>query len=132
MPRGPDRAATPPAAGGVRLFVDLLAFACELAMLVLLAISGWSLGGGGLLGIALAVLYPALAILVWTVLIAPTAARRLRDPTRFVVQVILFGLTAAATAASGRVVLGVVFGAIAVTVFAVTRLTGATVTGNYN
>src|SRR5579872_1727018 len=107
MATGPQRPPAHTAGGGIRILVDVLAFACELAMLALLVVSGWSLGDGGLLGIALAVLYPAVAVLVWARWIAPTATRRLPDPWRFVVQVVLFGLTSAAAAASGRLVLGV-------------------------
>jgi hypothetical protein len=127
MASAPKRAVGTAGAGPAGMVVDLVAFACELAMLVLLVIAGWSLGDGGLLGIALAVLYPALAIVVWAVWIAPNAARRLPDPWRFAVQFALFAATAAATAAAGRSALGVVFGAVAVGAFALGRRTGGAV-----
>jgi len=127
MASAQKRGARPAGAGPAGVVVDLVAFACEIWMLVLLAISGWALGDGGLLGIALGVLYPALAILVWATWIAPTAARRLADPWRFVVQIALFAATATATAASGRVALAVAFGVVAVGAFALGRVTGGAV-----
>lgn len=112
-----------PPSGGARLGIELLCLLCELAMLALLVISGWSLGNGGLFGIALAVFYPALAVLIWSVWLAPKSRDRLRDPWRFVVQALLFAATGAATALSGRIVLGAVFAVVAIAAFAAARRT---------
>jgi hypothetical protein len=108
--------------------VDALAFACELAMIVILGIAGWSLGSGGLLSMALMIFYPALAILIWAVWVAPKAGRRLGDPLRLGIQLALFAGTAALSAAGRHVLLGVVFGAVAWIAFIASRFT-ATVTG---
>jgi hypothetical protein len=108
-----------------RALTDLVAFACELAMLVLLGVSGWGMGNGGLLGIALALCCPALAVLIWTVWIAPRAGRRLADPWRFVVQVVLFGATAAAAVAADKAWWGIAFVCVAVIAFALARVVGS-------
>jgi cytochrome b subunit of formate dehydrogenase len=121
LPNIAPSAARPPA-GAFSMAVDAVCFLAELGMLVLLAISGWALGNGGLLGICLAVLYPALAILVWAVWLAPRSQDRLDDPARLVVQILLFAATATATAFAGHVVVGIVFGVIAIAAFAETRV----------
>jgi hypothetical protein len=108
--------------------IDVLAFVCELAMLAVLALSGWDLGSGGLLSVSLAVFYPALALLLWAVWLAPRASRRLPDPWRLVAQLALFGGSGAFVATAGHVVLGVLFAVVACAVFLATRITG-TVTG---
>jgi len=83
-------AVAPPSAG---LALDLAALGCETAMLVLLGLGGWDLGSGGLFGISLAVFYPALAVLIWGMWVAPRARRRLRDPWLLLLQVALFVAT---------------------------------------
>ena len=104
--------------GRLRALVELLAFGCELAMVAILGIAGWSLGSGGLISIALMIFYPALAILIWSVWVAPQAGRRLAQPWRLGVQLTLFAGTAALAAAGGHIVLGIVFGAVAWLTFA--------------
>ena len=105
-----------------RIAVDLAAFACELGMLALLALAGWGLGNGGLLGIALAAFYPALAILIWSAWVAPKANHRLRDPWRLALQVLLFGATGVALAAADHLIFAIVFPIIAALIFVATRL----------
>jgi hypothetical protein len=107
-----------PSSTPVSIAVDVVSFLCELAMLVILAVAGWSLGNGGLLAISMAVLYPTLALLIWAVWLAPRSGERLNDPARFVVQVVLFVATAIVAALAGYVVLGVVFAVIAIAAFA--------------
>jgi hypothetical protein len=107
-----------------RAATETLAFACELAMVVILGIAGWSLGSGGLLSIALTIFYPALAILVWAVWVAPKAGRRLGDPWRLGIQLALFAGTAALSGAGGHILLAVVFGAVAWLTFIGARFTG--------
>jgi hypothetical protein len=110
---------TPSAA--LRLAVAVAEFFCEIAMLVLLVIGGWGLGSGGLLGIALAVLYPAIALLIWAVWLAPRSDDRLDDPWRLIVQVALFAATGAVVALAGHVTTGVLFALIAVAAFVAER-----------
>jgi uncharacterized protein DUF2568 len=110
--------------GRFRALVEALAFACELAMIVVLGIAGWSLGSGGLISIALLIFYPALAILIWSVWVAPRAGRRAGDPWRLGIQLALFAGTAALSAAGGHTLLGIIFGAVAWLTFIGVRFFG--------
>ena len=105
----------------IRLLVLLAEFACELAMLALLVLAGWELGGGGLLGIALGVLYPSIALLVWAVWLAPRSSDRLGDPWRLLVQIALFAATGVVVALGGHVTTGIVFALVAVAAFVAER-----------
>jgi hypothetical protein len=108
----------------VRALVDVGCFLAELAMLALLAFSGWQLGDGGLIGIALAALYPALVIVVWSLFVARTAERRLRQPWRLLVQLVLIAGTTVAAAAAGAVVLAISFAAVACVSFGLSAVLG--------
>ncbi len=65
-------------------------FLAEMGMLVCLAWGGWLLGPDGAMQLALALLLPAAAVLVWGQLVAPKAPRRLEDPRRLWIEVTLF------------------------------------------
>ena len=80
-----------------------LRFVLELCMLVALGI--WGFSENLVLGIAA----PLAAAVVWGLWIAPKASRRLRDPVRFAVELLLFGAAGAALAAAGHAVAAVVF-----------------------
>jgi hypothetical protein len=110
------------AADGLRVAVDLLAFGCELWMLATLALSGWGLGNGGLLGICLAIFYPAVAIAIWAAWLAPRGRGRIADPWRFMVQVAMFAGTGIIAALARHIVLGVVFAVVSVGVFGMVRV----------
>jgi|BarGraNGADG00212_1021973.scaffolds.fasta_scaffold21043_2 hypothetical protein len=121
----PEQPAASPVGGSVlRGVVEAAAFLCELAMLVLLAVAGWGLGTGGLMSIALAVFYPALAILIWSVWMAPTSSRRLADPSRLIAQVVLFVGTAVLAVTARHPMWGIAFAAIATLTFTASRYAG--------
>jgi hypothetical protein len=80
-----------------------LRFVLELCMLVALGI--WGFSENIVLGIAA----PLAAAVVWGLWIAPKASRRLRDPVRFAVELLLFGAAGAALAAAGHVLAAGVF-----------------------
>ena len=121
----------PAAHGGpaVRGAVELVAFLSELAMLAVLVVAGWDLGNGGLMSIALAVFYPALAVSIWSVWMAPRSPRRLKDPWRLTAQIVLFVATAVLASVAHHPVLGISFGVIACLVFVATRYTGGAAGG---
>jgi hypothetical protein len=98
-------------------------------MLVVLVVAGWGLGSAGLMSIALAIFYPALAILIWSVWMAPRSARRLADPWRLGAQVALFAATAVLASIAGHPVPGIVFGVVASLAFVTSRYTGG-ITGD--
>ena len=55
---------------------------------------------------------PLLAAVIWGLWVAPASRRRLPDPARLVVEVVLFAAGVAALAAAGYVVVAVVFGVV--------------------
>jgi hypothetical protein len=80
-----------------------LRFVLELCMLVALGI--WGFSENFVLGVAA----PLAAAVVWGLWIAPKAIRRLNDPIRLAVELLLFGAAGAALAAAGHAVAAVVF-----------------------
>jgi hypothetical protein len=96
--------------------LDAVAFLCEVAMVVLLVLAGHGFADGWR-GWAAGVFLALVAIGIWAQWMAPTSLRRLELPTRLVVQIMLFLTTALYAAAGGLVWPGVVFAAVAITVF---------------
>lgn len=80
-----------------------LRFALELCMLAALAV--WGFSESAVIGIAA----PLAAATVWGLWIAPKAKRRLRDPVRLAVELLLFGAAAAALATAGHGLLAALF-----------------------
>jgi hypothetical protein len=80
----------------------LVRFLSELALFAVLGYAGWRLADGGLPGAALALLLGAGAIAVWAVWVAPKAARRLGEPARLAVEVVLFAVSGVALSFAGR------------------------------
>ena len=86
----------------LRIINMTVRFVLELCMLAALAYWGFQLAGGWLLRLAAGIGAPLLAATVWGLLIAPKAKRRLADPWRFIVELVLFGLATAALVGIGR------------------------------
>ena len=80
-----------------------LRFVLELCMLVALGI--WGFSESIVLGIAA----PLAAAVVWGLWIAPKASRRLRDPLRLVVELLLFGAAGVALAAADHLLAAAIF-----------------------
>ncbi len=59
---------------------------------------------------------------VWGLVMAPHARRRLPDPARLIVEIVLFVLAAAALGLAGDVVAAAVYGVIAVGAAALSRV----------
>ena len=113
MPQPQHRPQLGPRVGAV----DVLAFGCELAMFALLVAAGHGLADGWR-GWALGVFLGAVAVAIWAQWMAPTSGRRLQNPQRFMVQVMLFVATALYAAAGGLLWWGVAFALVAIAVFA--------------
>ncbi|MEO6604529.1 MAG: YrdB family protein [Aeromicrobium sp.] len=96
---------------------DLIAFVCELAMLVLLVAAGHGMVSGWR-GWALGLFLAFVAIGIWSQWMAPTSGRRLSKPQRFVAEVMLFATTGLYAAAGGLVWWGIGFAVIATAAFA--------------
>ncbi len=89
-------------------------FGTESAMLAALAVAGAEAGAGPAARIGLAVLGPVLAAAVWGLLIAPAARRRLPDPGRFLVEIVLFLTAAAALTATDHAAVAAAFAVVAI------------------
>lgn len=89
-----------------------LRFACEVAAAVALVWWGW-LWLGILLGASFAA--------VWGAWIGPKSRRRLPDPHRFALELVLFGIATAAYVAVGAPVVAVVFAVCSVVTAALVR-----------
>ncbi|MEV1115213.1 YrdB family protein [Actinosynnema sp. NPDC049800] len=107
---------------GLAGFVLISRFLTELALLGGLAAAGARLGGGAVLGVALAVLLPVTAAVVWGAAIAPRARRRLPEPGRFLVELVLFGAAGLAVARSGWPVAGILLAVTGIGFAALTRV----------
>jgi hypothetical protein len=94
---------------GWRAVVLTVRFGSELAMLALLAVVGARAGSGVVWSVLLGVAAPLAAAAVWGVAVAPKARRRLPDPARLVVELVLFAATAAGLVAVGLAVAAVLF-----------------------
>jgi hypothetical protein len=101
--------------------VSMAAFACELAMLVLCFLAGWHFGRGGGTGALVGLLIVGPAGGVWAVWMAPTSTRRLEDPGRLILQIVLFVSVGALLVAAGWILPGVAFAVVACGVFALSR-----------
>lgn len=96
-------------------------FALELVTLAVLAWTGASAGGGTAVRIAAAIGLPAVLIVIWGLVMAPTARRRLRDPARLIAELITFLGSAAGLAVVGHVRPAVIYGIVAAGAALVTR-----------
>ena len=92
--------------------VNGVRFGCEIAAVVAVVWWGWPVLG---------VVAGTVVIILWGVWVAPKAKRRLTDPARFVLELVIFGAAAAAFAALGQTVLAVVFAVAAVVSAALSR-----------
>jgi hypothetical protein len=99
-------------------------FLLEICMLGALAWAGAEVGAdhSWLVSVALAIAFALPAALVWGLFVAPKAPRRLDDPTRLVVELLLFASAAEALAYVGNVALAVVLAVLVLTNTAVLRL----------
>ena len=77
-----------------------LRFVLELVLLAVFGAFGFTFPSpwSWILGLGI----PALTLLVWSGFVAPRAPRRLEDPPRFVVELVLFALGMGALAAIGQ------------------------------
>lgn len=99
-----------------------LRFLIELAMLAGLAVAGATAGLAPAWRIVLAVTGPLLVIVIWGLVMAPRARRRLADPGRLVAEIVLFLVTAAALALVGQVLWAVAFALVAIGAAVLTRM----------
>jgi len=99
-------------------------FLLELCAVAAAAEWGWHTGAGGLAGALLGLLAGGAVVAVWGAVIAPRAKRRLPDPQRLVVELMIFVLAGAGLAASGYTGLGVALAAAGCANAALVRILG--------
>jgi hypothetical protein len=91
-----------------------LRFLLELAGLAAVAYWGVTVGDGLLQQVSLAVGAVVLLAGVWGLFVAPKAGRRLGDPLRLVVELVVFGVAVGALVSVGQVLVGLGFGLLVV------------------
>lgn len=97
-------------------------FLTELALLAVLVILGVQASIALAGRIAIAVGGPVVAAIFWGIAIAPRARRRLPDPLRIAVEVVLFGAAAVGLAVEGSVIGAVIFGVVTIGVAVLVRV----------
>jgi anti-sigma-K factor RskA len=107
----------------VRPANDVLRFSLELAALAAVAYWGWS-EHGGVWRWVLVVAAPLAVALLWGKTIAPKAKRRVRDPWRLVVELVVFGSAVAALLDADRATLAIVLGSVVAVHLALTFVLG--------
>ena len=103
----------------VNLVVRLL---CELALLVALAVWGFQAGSGLAGDLVLGLGAPLLAAVVWGLWVAPASRRRLADPARLLVEVLLFAAGMLALVVAGFPLVAVGFAAVVAVNMALDRV----------
>lgn len=88
-------------------------FILEMTVLVALFLLGTSISDELVVQVVLGIGLPSLAITVWGLFVAPRSVRRLPDPARLVVELIVFGAGVVAFILSGNLVLSVLLGVAA-------------------
>ena len=88
--------------------LDAVVFLAELCLLAVLAWAGARLGTGAW-AVVLAIALPLVAAVLWGLLLAPRAARRLRHPARLIMKLVLLVVAAAALTLSGEVLWAIGF-----------------------
>jgi hypothetical protein len=108
-------------ASPLRQVVLLIRFLSELALFAVLAILGVNAGLGTAANVAIAVLAPVAAVVIWGIGIAPRARHRWPDPWRLSVEVALFLAATAGLAAEGELAWAVVFAVVTIGIAAAVR-----------
>ena len=98
-----------------------LRFLTELATVAALAPAGALAHTSVALRIVLAILGPVLFAVVWGLAIGPRASRRLNDPVRLMVEIVIFVVSAVALSLVGYLVIGVVLAVISIATAATLR-----------
>ena len=93
-------------------------FLLELCMLAALGFTGFQLGEPLLLKLALAVLLPLIAAIVWGLFVSPRARIAVPYWLWLAIQLLLFGLAIGGLVLTGQTLLGTVFGlVVAINIF---------------
>ncbi len=116
-----NRPDMPLAAGPGKATVLTLRFLTELALLVALAVAGANAAGPVAVRIVLAIGGAIAAAVIWGLIVARQAKRRLSDPARLIVEIVLFGIATAALALEAAFIAAAVFGVVTIGIAVLAR-----------
>mgnify|MGYP001820076184 CR=1 FL=1 len=85
-------------------------FVLEMLVLVALFLFGLGLSDEPLIAVPLALMLPALVMIVWGLFVAPKASRRLEDPVRLVVELLIWFVGVLAFGFAVGWILAILFG----------------------
>jgi hypothetical protein len=88
-------------------------FVLEMVVLVALFLWGVSVSSELIIQVILGLGAPAVVVVVWGLFVAPKAARRLPDPQRLAVEIVIFGAAVLAFLAAGELLLALLLAAAA-------------------
>ena len=88
-------------------------FTLEIVVLVALFLWGTSVSGELIVQVVLGLGAPAVVIVVWGLFVAPRASRRLPDPQRLAIEIVVFGTAVLAFLAIEEPILAVLLAAAA-------------------
>lgn len=89
-----------------------LSFILELCALFVFGYWGYTLGQSALGKIALGIIGAAVFVAVWGLFMAPRSPRRLQEPARFIVELLIFSLAVAALYSIGQSLWASLLGAV--------------------
>ncbi|HET9896854.1 MAG TPA: YrdB family protein [Streptosporangiaceae bacterium] len=98
----------------VKATVLTLRFLSELALLVAIAVAGANAGGPTAIRIVAAIGGAIVAAVIWGLVIARQAKRRLDDPARLTAEIVLFGIATAALALERAPIAAAIFGVVTI------------------
>ena len=87
----------------------------------LAALVWWGIDRGGF-GVVLGLAAAALVVLLWALFVAPRASRRLDDPARFALEVVIFAAATVALVAVGHPFLADLYAVVAVATAVLVRV----------
>jgi hypothetical protein len=123
---GGSTSPTGPSASGAAVYANLaLRFALELASYAALGYWGASVGNNVAVHVALAILVPAAAMVLWVAFLAPKARRRLEGPSGLALELVVFLGASAAASVSVSVGAGLALGVVATASALALRALGA-------
>jgi hypothetical protein len=97
-------------------------FLCELAALAALAVWGAQASDDPALRVLLGITLPMIVVAVWGTWVAPRASRRVADPWRAGIEVLVFGAAVAGLVDAGHAGFGIALGVLAAVTGALVRV----------
>ncbi len=106
----------------LKLLNLVLRFLLEICILIALGYWGFNSSDETLPRIAAGIGAPLLAAINWGIFVAPASRRRLRDPLRLLVEIVIFAAAVLALAAAGQLTLALIFAVVTAINISLVRL----------